>query len=285
MECRNHQSAEKSKSRFSIKKAFVLSLVINLCFLIGTGAVAYYKRDTIVSKFEKFKFSNPSEDVLSKFNSKPLAIYQDSISIDAERTISIMFLGNSLTRHGITELWDHECGMAATIEDNDYVHQLVKLVSEKKNVNVKFSACNIADFERHFATSDFDWNTILSQSEIIDPDYVIIQIGENMNKNDVVTYDKLLRSKYMVLLNYFSNSTRIITLPFWLAPEKNSVFTDIAISSNSYIVDLSHLGSDSKNNYASSERYYEHYGVGNHPGDKGMKSIAVMLFSVINNTL
>lgn len=102
-----------------------------------------------------------------------------------------------------------------------------------------------------------------------------------MNEKDIESNEKALRLKYTELLNHFENSTRIITLPYWLSPKKNYIFTDLAMSSHSYIADLSHLGSDQENN-ASSEREYSHPGVGSHPGDKGMKRIADVLFSVVN---
>lgn len=279
----NHQTNQNPNATRSggYKRVLILSLILNLCFCIGGCIFVYYKRDKIVARFG-LATSNPTQDVLSKFNNKPLSVFQDSIITGSTRTLSFMFLGNSITRHGITDFWDHECGMAASVEEKDYVHQLVAMVAKEKQVNVKYSVCNIAEFERSFASSNFDWNIILSQSDIKTPDYVIVQIGENMAEKDIEIHERILRSKYIELLNNFANSTCIITLPYWLSSKKNYVFTDIAIATNSYIADLSHLGSDPNSNNASSEKDYNHPGVGVHPGDKGMKRIADVLFSVIN---
>ena len=71
-------------------------------------------------------------------------------------------------------------------------------------------------------------------------------------------------------------------------PDKNkqNVITKIAVDNNVYLVDLSHLGNGiDKKNYASSYRKYKQPGVGEHPGDYGMRNIANNLFTVINCTM
>ena len=46
--------------------------------------------------------------------------------------IRIMFLGNSMTYHGKKESigWYNQWGMAASKEENDYVHRLVSLLEK-----------------------------------------------------------------------------------------------------------------------------------------------------------
>lgn len=283
MECSNHLHGQDfNPTRNHLIKVLIISLTLNLFCCVGIGIFIYQKKDKIVELLGKNQ-TNPTENVLAKFNSRPLDFHSDSIMSGSSETLSFLFLGNSITRHGVVAgVWDHECGMAATIEENDYVHQFVNKVARDKGINIKYSVSNIAEFERSFASSKFNWDIILEQSDIKNPDYVIFQIGENMSEQDVEVHENALRSKYTELLEHFPNSKRIITLPYWLSPRKNYVFTDIALASNAYIADLSHLGSDPNVNNASSEKRYDHPGVGVHPGNKGMKNIADILFSIIN---
>ena len=63
----------------------------------------------------------------------------------------------------------------------------------------------------------------------------------------------------------------------------------MALSTNSYLVDLSHLPLLESENYAKDEKKYpgdksvwKVNGIGNHPGDFGMKNIANQIFIIIN---
>lgn len=270
-------------------KGIILSALLLIVLSIGFGIYSHNKKADIVYEDAPEQSgtsqngAEPAQDVLAQFNNTPLAMSQGNINNGSSKTISFLFLGNSITRHSITDFWDHECGMAATVEENDYVHQVVSRVAKEKKVNVKYAICNIADFERGFPDTNFDWNSILSQSDIKTPDYVIVQIGENMRGEDVELFEDELRAKYTGLLNNFPKSKRIVTLPFWYSPKKNYIFTDIALATHSYIADISHLGCDSGENYASSEISYDYPGIGEHPGDRGMKRIGEMIYSIINN--
>lgn len=66
--------------------------------------------------------------------------------------------------------------------------------------------------------------------------------------------------------------------------DKNDAITEVALKTNSFIVDLSHLGAAGLDlrNYANSERDYQHAGIGIHPGDFGMENISNNLYSVFN---
>ena len=63
--------------------------------------------------------------------------------------LRVMFLGNSITLHGVRPEvgWFHEWGMAASCEENDYVHLLMSAVRES-HPDAAFCICPGADWER-----------------------------------------------------------------------------------------------------------------------------------------
>jgi hypothetical protein len=155
------------------------------------------------------------------------------------------------------------------------------MIAEGKKMNVRYSYTNIAEFERQFALQSFDIIGKLSKSEVLQPDILIVQIGENVTKADLAN-PVAFKQAYLKLLSQFPHSKKIITLPFWPDKVKQNVITEIALESKSYLVDLAHLGDGTDvNNFASSYKYYSQPGVGSHPGDYGMKNIARCLYSVI----
>ena len=98
----------------------------------------------------------------------------------------ILFLGNSITRHGPRPSigWTNDCGMAASSAEKDYVHVLAGKIRKEFPV-ASFALANVAGtFERTFEKGvelerDFgrfrDWR----------PDAVILFFGANCPK----TYD------------------------------------------------------------------------------------------------
>lgn len=122
----------------------------------------------------------------------------------------------------------------------------------------------------------------LALAENKEPDYLFVQIGENVAKDDILD-PKKYEEEYIKLLSLFPNSKKIVTIPFW--PDKNKEYatTNVAIRSHSYLVDISHLGNGTDPlNFSSSYKDYKMPGVGNHPGDYGMANIAKCFYAVFN---
>ena len=69
--------------------------------------------------------------------------------------LKVLFVGNSITRHGISPGigWHRDCGMAASSEENDYVHILKKRILEKYP-DARFCISQVADWERTYAEPD-----------------------------------------------------------------------------------------------------------------------------------
>lgn len=267
------------------KRIFVVSLVLNALFIICFSGFTFHYRGKIIEKTQKIMgmYKSPSEEDLSKFNNEPLEAVNDSLMVGADSTITCLFLGNSLTYCGVAEEEPDKTkrGLTSTSVEKDYVHVLLKTISEEHNVNIKYSILNIAQFERTFTKYSFSMEK-LALAENTHPDYLFVQIGENVAKDDIVNTKKY-EDEYIKLLALFPNSKKIITIPFWPDKLKEYATTAVAIKSNSYLVDISHLGDGTDpNNFSSSYKDYKKPGVGAHPGDYGMANIANSIYAVFN---
>lgn len=267
------------------EKLFSLSVLLNFVLITAIGGIAFHKRERIVEKIQTLlgTYDTPTEKALSTFNNDPLEAVNDSIMIEADSTITCLFLGNSLTYCGVPEEEPdkEKRGLTSTCKEKDYVHVLLKLISENKNVNIKYSILNIAQFERTFTKHSFTMNK-LQLATNKQPDFLFVQIGENVAKEDIVNPEKY-EAEYVKLLSLFPKSKRIITIPFWPDKDKQYATTSIAIKSNSHLVDISHLGTGTdKQNFSSSYKDYAQPGVGGHPGDYGMANIAKNIYATFN---
>lgn len=162
-------------------------------------------------------------------------------------------------------------------------------LAKDTGMDINFSILNIADFERTFTTRPFDYSQI-EKLDTKNPDYLIVQIGENVAGNDIANYGEKFEEQYIELLSHFSTAKRIICIPFWPDKRKARHITNVALATKSHLVDLSHLGASvvvkngdyfDSNNLAESYKKYKQPGVGVHPGDYGMQSIADAIYTAV----
>lgn len=273
-------------------KPLILSLAANALFLALFLFAAYYKRDSIKNRAERFVLSRriergTAEKVLSAFNREPYAASDGRIEADSDRTVSILFLGNSLTYCGVPDEEEDKTprGLVSSHIENDYVHLLLKKIADEKNVNIDYSVINIADFERRFTEYPFE-KGLLANAGVKNPDYLIVQIGENVSREDITKNGSEFERSYAALLNSFPEAVRIVTLPFWPDKEKIRRITAAAVQTGSFLVDISHLGNGTDaENFACFTKKYKTPGVGVHPGDYGMKNIADCIYTVFANVI
>lgn len=203
----------------------------------------------------------------------------------------ILVVGNSLSFHPKAEKigWLCENGMAASASDRDYVHQLLKMtdsIMPDKQITVRITFG--AGFERNFTTFDpAQYEHLLAWR----PDVVLFQLGENVSFDETNT-PVLFEQKYKELVRYFKkngNPVTICTTTFWMESVRHEVIKQVALSTRSFLAELSHLVTLDKENLAKEEKNYRGDkstwnvdGIGMHPGDKGMGNIAQQIFMVIN---
>ena len=263
------------------KRFYRFSILLNIAFFIMFLFLVFYKWETITAKVNQLLVKSPTENELLEYNNTDFSYYEEKIIIDPNYSYtSILFIGNSITMHGKKEgLWDYQSGMAASSIEKDYVHLLCNKIANNYDQNISLFIFSIADYERNFER----YNKESFNSRYgLKPNIVILQMGENVAIKKLKDNSALFTNLTVDILNGFDESRKIITLPFWPDVTKNELWTNIALKSNSIIVDLSHLGSGlDARCFAKNEKKYENKGVGMHPGDFGMEQIANCLYSVL----
>jgi hypothetical protein len=234
-----------------------------------------------------------TDENLSPMNRVAMDLYVEfSNNVEGEE-FSILLIGNSILWHGKAPDigWVNECGMAASSAENDYAHILFrKLESLMPDRKIKIRLTNAAPFERDMAAFDFNIINKIKQGFI--SDFIVFQLGENVPYN---MDSKLYEEKYTSFINEFKKGNKAVTLcttPFFPDLKKSIIGRKVALNTKSFLVDLSALSLLDEENLAKNEKDYpldrsqwKVEGIGLHPGNKGMDSIAETIFIVINATI
>ncbi|MDE7422575.1 MAG: SGNH/GDSL hydrolase family protein [Lachnospiraceae bacterium] len=200
-------------------------------------------------------------------------------------TFNYLAIGNSITKHGTGDSWWNEVGMAATDEEHDYYHLVLKgLESQGKNVTSYVQ--NFATWEAQ--SKDRDETFMLIDSYLDDEiDLVTIQLGENAS--DLTTF----KEDYISLINYIKQKAPkaqlIIVGDFWENGNRDSMKEAVASECEVTYVSLAKI----KNNTdyqcgvgaivydaQGNEHTVEHEGVAAHPNNRAMEYIAN---TILNN--
>lgn len=260
-------------------------MTINVMGLVMAGGLGWHYREKIANMLGLLA-QRPSDESLLAFNNERFEVLNDSLIIEGhDITVSILFLGNSLTYCGVANEDPDKTkrGLTSTRIEKDYVHRLVQMISQRDTVNVRYTVTNIAEFERQYYLRPFPWAEKLADAKVQQPDILIVQIGENVSTDAITDHCEEFIREYVNLLERYPNSQRIITLPFWMDVQKCDAITEVALQTSSRLAYLTHLGhrNSDPRNFA---KYYKHYskpGVGDHPSDYGFEQIAKVLLTEI----
>lgn len=192
----------------------------------------------------------------------------------------LLFVGNSITRHGPSAkvAWTGNWGMAASAAAKDYVHLVVDAVTKQRGMKPEFLVANVSELERNYAT--FDAAAKLTTEAAFQADTVILAIGENvpaLKTPEAKMQFKEAVVKLLTLLKRDGQAKLYVRSCFFADATKDAILKDACDAVGGVFVDISKLGKDEAN-YARSERKFEHEGVAQHPGDKGMQAIADAIF-------
>lgn len=259
-----------------VKKAVLLDIIILVIWTMSFSGNLLAQRGT------------PGDSTLKAMNRTQTTLFMTlKGGSDTGKPYHVLVIGNSLTWHSVAENigWMVAAGMAASVADKDYVHLLhKKMISLLPDRSVVFRVANLASFERNYNTFDFKR---LDSLHNFKPDLIVFQLGENVSISESADLGNF-EEKYVTLINSFKAEKPpfvLCTTPFFPSQIKNESIKKVAERTGSFLVDLSNLTLLNKENYARDEVHYpgnrsvwKHEGIGNHPGDLGMRSIAEQLF-------
>ena len=190
----------------------------------------------------------------------------------------VMFLGNSITNHGINyEIdWPFHHGMAASAKEKDYVHILMK----KLEVNVSnpaFCICQAAEWERNYRNGAPVYS-LFQNARDFSADLIVMRLIENCptKEFDGETFKKELWN-FLSFLNPSGKAKIVLTTGFWKHPGDRYI-RELAEEKSLPLAELGDLGADPK---MKAIGLFRHDGVANHPGDLGMQTIAERIFEIL----
>jgi hypothetical protein len=196
----------------------------------------------------------------------------------------VLFLGNSITKHGPKADidWSGNWGMAASAEAKDYVHVFTKSLTEKQGSAPEILVKNIADFER--SHQGYDFAAKLKEAIDFQADLIVLAIGENVPGLKTSEEKTKLQADVTALLKTLRGDrkpTILVRSCFWANAAKDEALRGACDAVSGLFCDLTALSAD-KSLYGRAEREFKHAGVANHPGDKGMAAIADMLMKTLS---
>ena len=191
--------------------------------------------------------------------------------------MKILFLGNSITRHGKAEElgWFGDWGMAASCRENDYVHRLVSRL-QKDGKKVSYCVANLSEWER---TRDVTLlETRYGQAKEFGADIVVVRLGENAQLAENLN---AFISCYRSMVGYFKGKAKVIlTDLFWEYEPFDRFVREFAKENGYAFARLSDLGSCAEMKAIGK---FRHQGVAAHPGDRGMEEIAERIYRVMEH--
>lgn len=196
--------------------------------------------------------------------------------------VRVLFLGNSITLHGVAaEIgWYSAYGMAASSEDKDYVHILMRMIKEI-TPDPSFCICQGSAWERSYK----EGNKLHGKYEAASrfgADIIVMRLVENCPFSD--PDGEAFRRELGGLLDYLDSEKKakpVITTGFWHHPLDGEI-ERFATEGGYPLVRLGDLGEDDR---MKAVGLFDHEGVAAHPGDLGMQAIAERIFEKIRELI
>ncbi len=200
---------------------------------------------------------------------------------DENAPTRIMFVGNSITRHGPKPQigWHGDFGMAASSIENDYVHILADKISKK--TNACFCICQAALWEREYKQGE-NLYEFYKTARNFSADIIVMRIIENCSHKDFDA--ELFLKTYPKFIKYLDKSEKaklVFTSSFWKHPGDFAIEKTAKEMNSPYI----YLGDLGELDEMKAIGLFEVNGVAMHPGDLGMRTIAERIFEEIEKVL
>jgi len=199
-----------------------------------------------------------------------------AVSSSEADAFRILFVGNSITRHGVNEdtksrlKWNHIAGMAASCEEKDFAHRLGAMIQ---------ATMKDRKVEIYFYGSPFP-----------SPNLVVVQTGEHETPGKTVEERSEAYVKSLKPYLNLSPKPLILCVGVWHPTDKapygglerdiNLAYESVCRKYNIPFVSVERFATD-----PSCHGWGESPGVQWHPNDKGMEGYASLLFNAFQKTL
>lgn len=208
----------------------------------------------------------------------------------AREGYNYLAIGNSITKHGLTDYWWSEYGMAASEPEKDYFHRVVTFLEDANQGKTLYSMAYSFSIWETLATDRAQTLELLDRYLNDYVNIVTVQLGENAS--NLTTFESDFKYLLEHIKEHCPKAQVIVVGDFWenggrdemkkrAAAELGVGFVDLsAIKDNKeYMAGLgiSVYGDDGK------QHEIKHDGVAAHPGDSGMEYIAQKIFGLIRN--
>jgi len=200
-----------------------------------------------------------------------IAFFSKSALANSDLFKNVIFVGNSITKHPPSKKWKwvNNWGMAASKEENDYVHLLIDGL-QSRGYQATEKIFSVAPLERGRESAE---NFVRKATQDYF-DLIVVQIGDNVNKSQK-NIDRFMVDYETVLSGLMAKNNhavlRCIGL-WWGGGELGNRLKDICESFGGVFIDVSDISS---NNDFRGVAAYPGFpaAVKNHPGDLGMHAI------------
>lgn len=252
-------------------------------------AIRFHSFQADVS-FDDIHLESEQENIMNKVQPgdkrlSQLDVIEDVDIAKGKNDYRILFIGDSITRHGFSKKtirlmgWGHTAGMAATKEENDYAHLLAAKIQKtmpKKTVHPYFH-------NKGGSGSIMHRLSVIDSFESYEPHLVVVQLGEHEKERNGVNMLKNNYTRLLQSIQKWSSRPIIICTGVW------SITKPPAYTNWSRKVEDSMKSTCKKLSipFASVEKYAldpscsgwgTHAGVKWHPNDKGMQGYATEIF-------
>lgn len=257
-------------NKFSILVLFVFAIVVSI--LVGYKFIVHE-----LNQKNQFILLN---DRVNSLSAKIQLIENRNKKVEwSDNEFNYLAIGNSITLHDKNSYWWSLRGMAASIDENDYVHIVAN------HLNANFHAYNFSTWE---VASKDRGEFLQLLDNYLDPriDLITIQLGENAN--DLLTW----KEDWIDLINYIkakNKKAKIVVIgDVWSFKNRDELKMAAAKECSVTFIDLSDI-KDNKTYQAGlnstvmddqgNSHKITHDGVAAHPGDLGMKEMAMRIIN------
>ena len=190
----------------------------------------------------------------------------------------LLIIGNSITLHGARADigWHYNWGMAATKPENDYVHKLYEYL-QRDGIDVYIRVRQaVQEWECCYPND----NVLLSfeADKNFNADFLLFRLGENIQAEYIgkpIDENELFNKMEELVEFLIPNGKAVYSTCFWGTDWSDNCIRKLAKKRNESVVEIGALSLDVTMKAFDD---FEHWGVANHPGDKGMKAIADLLY-------